>query len=364
MDHPSPAWTQRLLAWYREAKRPLPWRDAPDPYRVWISEIMGQQTRMEVLIPYFERFVDRLPTLSDLAAVPDDELLKLWEGLGYYRRAALLKKAAIAVMEHHGGVIPNNREDLLALPGVGAYTAGAILSIAFGVFEPAVDGNVRRVLSRAFGIDADPGSADGKASFDRLVRELAPAGHPGDYVQALMELGALVCLPNGAPKCETCPVKDECVARRENLIDALPRRAAKKERRIEEWTVVVLRTGDGSVVLRRRPAGGLLGGMWGLPSYPGTLTPAATTAILLSEGVRVDDVEPLAARTHVFTHVEWRMTGYRATASQPVPETFGNARSTAVIAAEDAIPSAYRGWIEELDGASSKSNIMSKRKRN
>ena len=340
-------WTGRLLSWYRIHRRPLPWRADPDPYRVWIAEIMGQQTRMDVLVPYYERFVDRLPTVADLSAVDDEILFKLWEGLGYYRRAVNLKRAAGIVVERHGGILPANAADLRALPGIGDYTAGAILSIAFGVFEPAVDGNVRRVIARAFGVGLPPGSAAGAAAIDRLVRDHAPAEAPGDYTQALMELGALVCLPNGAPRCGDCPVRDDCVARIEDRTAALPHRPEKKRRRTEDWTVVVCLSATGNILLEKRPEDGLLAGMRGPATYPGSLSADTVSNRLETSGRAVVSLRPLAARTHAFTHVEWRMTGYVAVLADLGPASRENVFDVASIAAGVAIPSAFRGFVDE-----------------
>ncbi len=343
-----PGWTEALLRWYRSRRRDLPWRDDPDPYRILVSEIMGQQTRMSVLVPYFERFVQRLPSVADLAAVDDDVLFKLWEGLGYYRRAVNLKKAAVLVMERHGGVIPDTREGLLALPGVGAYTAGAILSIAFGVFEPAIDGNVRRVIARQFGIDQSPESAEGSASIESIVRRHAPAGESADYTQALMELGALVCLPNGAPLCDSCPGRDGCVARRDDRIGELPVRAAKKARRIEPMTILAIRTDDGSILFERRPAGGLLAGMRGLHAIPGTLSIDELTRYCEHRGISVESIVKLASRKHVFTHVEWHMTGYLATVRGPLPSQAGETFTPAEIVSGVAVASAFQGFLAEI----------------
>ncbi|MCK7492300.1 MAG: hypothetical protein MZW92_12390 [Comamonadaceae bacterium] len=198
-----PDWSDALLSWYRANRRDLPWRTQPDPYRILVSEIMGQQTRMNVLVPYFERFVKRLPTIADLAQVDDDVLFKLWEGLGYHRRAANLKKAAILVMERYGGIIPATRDELLTLPGIGAYTAGAILSIAHNVFEPAIDGNVRRVIARQFGVEPDPASSEGALLVEVIVRGHAPADASADYTQALMEPSARSSACRTARRCAT-----------------------------------------------------------------------------------------------------------------------------------------------------------------
>ncbi len=211
-----------LLDWFSLAQRTLPWRSEPTPYRVWVSEIMLQQTRVEAVKPYFARFMEKLPDVEALANVPEEELLSLWEGLGYYNRARNLQKAAQTVMTEYDGKLPHTKEELLKLSGIGEYTAAAIASIAFGEAVPAVDGNVLRVLARLFGIDANIRAEKNKKAFTALDAALLPKKHAGDFNQAMMELGATVCLPNGEPHCEYCPFAGDCVAYREGKIDFLP----------------------------------------------------------------------------------------------------------------------------------------------
>ena len=259
-----------LLQWYRENARVLPWRSDPTPYHVWISEIMLQQTRVAAVLDYYRRFLAELPTVADLAAVEEDRLMKLWQGLGYYNRARNLQKAARQIMEDHGGVFPNTYEAIHALAGIGDYTAGAISSIAFGIPEPAVDGNVLRVTARITGDDGDIMKPDTKARMGAALKRVMPVEAPGDFNQALMELGATVCLPNGAPLCDQCPTKDFCTARLTERTGELPVKAAKKARRVEERTVFLIFR-DGAVALRRRKSRGLLAGLW---EYPGAIRQA------------------------------------------------------------------------------------------
>lgn len=258
---------------------------------------MLQQTRVAAVLEYYRRFMDMLPTVEALAAVEDDRLMKLWQGLGYYNRARNLKKAACRIVEEYGGVFPSQYEGLLTLPGVGEYTAGAIASIAFGVPVPAVDGNVLRVVARLTGDDADIAVAETKKRMRGGLQAVIPAVAPGDFNQALMDLGALVCLPNGAPLCEKCPAAEFCAAKRQNRTADLPVKAAKKARRVEERTVFFI-FHQGCVALRRRPARGLLAGLW---EYPNECTPAPFPVAPLV-------VEPGGTAKHTFTHIEWHMT--------------------------------------------------------
>lgn len=302
-----------LLSWYHENRRILPWREEPTPYRVWISEIMLQQTRVEAGRDYFLRFVKQLPAIADLANVDDEALMKLWEGLGYYNRARNLKKAAGIVVEQYGGELPASYEALTALPGIGSYTAGAIASIAFGIKAPAVDGNVLRVISRIMARTDDITLPAVKKRMESELLAVMPADSPGDFNQALMELGATVCLPNGAPKCEVCPVRSLCRARAEDRLDEIPVKKKKKERRIEIKTVLILTDRRGRIALRKRPDTGLLAGMWELPSLEGALTREQAAAELEKQGILLtgEGLSAAGNAKHIFSHVEWHMTGYR-----------------------------------------------------
>lgn len=297
-----------LLDWYDANARSLPWRDAPTPYRVWVSEIMLQQTRVEAGRPYFERFMAALPTVQALAEADEQTLLKLWEGLGYYNRARNLQKAARLVLERFGGELPATPAQLLTLPGIGPYTAGAIASIAFGYPAAAVDGNVLRVLSRLTAYEGDVLAAGVREQAARALEDILPA-RAGDFNQAMMELGALVCLPGGAPKCLVCPLREHCRARALGLENELPHKAPKKQRRIEQLTVL-LALHEGRVALRRRPPRGLLAGLWEYPHLPGLLTPPQLDAPLAALGLQTNGALPAGEAKHIFTHIEWQMTGY------------------------------------------------------
>ena len=291
-----------LLAWYHENARVLPWRSDPTPYHVWVSEIMLQQTRVAAVMGYYSRFMAALPDVAALAAVEDDTLMKLWQGLGYYSRARNLKKAAGQVMERYGGALPASYEELLTLAGVGEYTAGAIASIAFGIPVPAVDGNVLRVVSRVAGDEEDITLPATKKRMGQALQEIIPTAMPGAFNQAMMELGATVCLPNGAPLCDRCPAAGFCAALAQDKIDVLPVKAPKKARRVEERTVYLI-FHEGRVALRRRPEKGLLAGLWEYPNEP-----AEKTGILESWGIVPASQRWGGTGKHIFTHIEWHMT--------------------------------------------------------
>lgn len=298
-----------LLAWYDNGRRILPWREDPTPYHVWISEIMLQQTRVEAVKPYYDRFLQALPDIESLAATDDEKLLKLWEGLGYYNRARNLKKAAQILVSEYGGQMPDEYEKILSLPGIGSYTAGAIALIAFGKPHPAVDGNVLRILSRLRADDRDILQANVKKSVEEELLDVMPADRPGDFNQALMELGAMVCIPNGAPKCDLCPWNRLCLARAEGRTAELPQKAKKKPRSVEEKTILVIQDGE-RIVLRKRPEKGLLAGMYEFPSMEGYCSEERALAYLRKLGFSPLRIRKLPPAKHVFTHKEWHMKGY------------------------------------------------------
>ena len=327
-----------LLPWFRANARDLPWRRSPTPYHVWLSEVMLQQTRVEAVRSYYERFLDALPDIPALAAAEPARLQKLWEGLGYYARVRNLQAAAQRIMAEHGGVFPGDYAAIRALPGVGDYTAGAIASICFGLPTPAVDGNVLRVAARLTGDERPVTDARTRAAVRADLAAVYPAGACGAFTQALMELGALICLPNGAPACGNCPCAAFC-ASRDGRWRELPVRAAKKPRRREALTVFCLRC-EGRTAVRRRPFGGLLAGLWELPNVPGDLPPEAAVRQAEAWGVRPAAVEREVRRTHVFTHVEWDMRCYFLTCREaPGDFTWADERA---LREEIALPSAFR----------------------
>ena len=300
-----------MLVWYNENARDLPWRRTKDPYLIWVSEIMLQQTRVEAVLGYYERFTSALPTVTDLAVCPEDRLLKLWEGLGYYSRARNMQKAARIVCESYAGQMPESAADLMKLPGIGEYTAGAISSIAFGQAEPAVDGNVLRVVARLEAISENILSESVKKNIREELRGLHDAndGTFGLLNQAFMDLGASVCLAGGAPKCNICPISAYCRCFELGLQSELPVRVKKQKRRIEKRTVLVIRR-DETYAIRKRPDSGLLSGLYEFPNEEGELTSDDALAKAESLGLMPLRIKKLSAAKHIFSHVEWHMTGY------------------------------------------------------
>ena len=299
---------QPLLNWYDSNRRILPWREEPTAYRVWVSEIMLQQTRVEAVKPYFGRFMQRLPDVEALAAADEETLLKLWEGLGYYNRVRNMRKAALRLMEEYGGRLPADYQALLKLPGIGSYTAGAIASIAYGLRCPAVDGNVLRVLSRVRKDGRLITDAKVKKAVEQELQEVMPTDRPGDFNQAMMEIGACVCVPNGAPHCEECPLSALCMAYRDGDWAEYPRKAAPGKRSIEEKTILVIQDADRTVIRRRQ--GGLLAGMYEFPSMEGFCAAEEVAGYLAEKGLKAIRIQPLEEAKHIFSHREWHMRGY------------------------------------------------------
>jgi A/G-specific adenine glycosylase len=292
-----------LLRWYARHKRALPWRDSQDAYRIWVSEIMLQQTQVDTVIPYYERWLARFPTLPALAAAPLGEVLAVWEGLGYYSRARNLHRAAQQVAAQ-GGALPASLEGLLALPGIGRYTAGAIASMAFGLDAPVLDGNVKRVLARVFDIQTDVKSPAGEKELWALAARLVPHGRAGDYNQALMDLGATVCTPR-APACDVCPLRAQCLARRLGVQLQRPVMPARLPRPERTFAAAVVRKG-GRVLLGQRPTDELLGGLWAFPaaecSGGGDLAEGLRQALLQSWGIEAQVGAAVQTLSHGFTH--------------------------------------------------------------
>lgn len=299
-----------LLDWYRENKRTLPWRDRNNAYYTWVSEIMLQQTRVEAVKPYFERFITELPDVPALAACPEEKLMKLWEGLGYYNRVRNMQQAAITVTDEYNGKLPESFQALLSLKGIGSYTAGAIASIAYGIPVPAVDGNVLRVISRITESREDIMKQSVRQKIERDLTEIMPKDCPGDFNQALMELGAVVCVPNGPAKCECCPVRHLCLACKNGTVQELPIKAPKKERKIEERTVFVIQDGERTAI-SRRPSRGLLAGLYELPNVQGHLRQEEALEMVKEMELEPLRIEPLESAKHIFSHIEWRMIAYR-----------------------------------------------------
>jgi len=304
--NPAPGFARPLMDWYQAHHRDLPFRRDREPYHIWVSEIMAQQTRIEAMVQYYDRFMTLFPTVQDLAAADEDTLHRAWQGLGYYSRVRNLQKAA-QIVAREG--MPRSKKELQTLPGIGPYTAGAIASISFGEKAAAVDGNVLRVLARVKASYEDILKQSVKSSMEKEVRKIIPADRAGDFNQALIELGAIVCVPNGKARCGACPLAFCCMAREKGIVDELPKKKAKKERRLEQKTVLVLREGD-RVGIRKRSAKGLLAGMYELPNLEGFLGENEVLEWIRKQGLSPLRILPLAGAKHIFSHVEWQMTGY------------------------------------------------------
>lgn len=354
--------SEHLLAWYMENKRDLPWRRHRNPYYIWISEIMLQQTRVDTVIPYFQRFIERFPTVEDLADAPEEDVLKCWEGLGYYSRARNIQAAAKQVKELYAGQVPSNKEQVSALKGIGPYTTGAILSIAYNQAQPAVDGNVMRVLSRYFLIEEDIAKASTRPLMEALAVKLIPEGEASHFNQALMELGALVCTPK-SPHCMTCPVMEHCQGRIAGKEDVLPIKTKSKPPRPEHRVVALIEgagPNKGKILIRQRAESGLLARMWELPhllspvSRGGCLSDATAMELLeaelLAEGIQGRVLEHVTDIEHIFSHIRWKLQVYRCQEEEHLlvadqRESYGVNGSLALAGGES-----YR-WLsaEEMD---------------
>ena len=316
MTDPLQTIAEPLLLWFDQNKRPLPWRQDKAPYHVWISEIMLQQTRIEAVIRYYTRFMDALPDIESLSKVDDDVLMKLWEGLGYYSRARNLKKAALRIMENFGGSFPDNYADLRTLPGIGEYTAGAIASICFDEKVPAVDGNVLRVIARLQGSRENVLLPQTKKAVAEQLKSIMPE-QAGAFNEALMELGELVCLPNGLPLCDHCPLHEQCTAYRDNLTAELPVRIKEMKRRRADLSVFIITSPDGRIAVEKRPDSGLLSGMYQLPNVDGFHDEQKLTEVLSDWQLTPISLSFIKKAKHVFTHIDWYMKGYRVKVTEP-----------------------------------------------
>ena len=339
----------KLTEWYEKNHRDLPWRDTGDPYHVWISEIMLQQTRIEAVIVKYQIFVHELPDIASLAAVQDDRLMRLWEGLGYYSRARNLKKCAQVLVKDYGGKLPENYEELVRLPGIGPYTAGAVASIAYGKPVPAVDVNVLRILARLFLTESDIKDPHTK---DALQETLTPAYaseqiRAGAFNQGLMELGQLICVPNGAPRCTECPLAESCLAYRENRTGDIPFRSKPNKRKCEERTLVIVRD-EKRFVIRKRDDAGLLAGLYEFPGIGKHCDPQELRTMLALYIPEIQRLHRLPDAKHIFSHIEWHMQAYEVLVddirSLSLPENC--IALTKEEMASAAIPSAFRTYID------------------
>ena len=343
-----------LLDWYSQGRRILPWREDPAPYHVWLSEIMLQQTRVEAVKPYYDRFLRMLPDIAALAEAEEEALLKLWEGLGYYNRVRNLQKAAKQIMTDYNGQMPADQEELKKLPGIGSYTAGAIASIAYGKRAAAVDGNVLRVLSRVRLDARDILDAKVKKAVEQELLAVIPAESPGDFNQAMMELGAMVCLPNGKPKCEACPLRGFCKAKALGCMTEYPKKAPKKSRKTEEKTVLVLQD-ETRAALTKRGDTGLLAGLYEFPCLPGKKSAGQVLAYLKELGFVSLRIKKLGEAKHIFTHKEWHMTGYCIRTDELMDQKEAAERADFIFAEKEEIekkyplPSAYASYARYLD---------------
>ena len=336
---------QVLLPWYEKNARSLPWRETKEPYHIWLSEIMLQQTRVEAVKSYYTRFLEQLPTISALANAEEPLLLKLWEGLGYYSRVRNLQKAARIIEQNFGGVFPQDFASVLSLPGIGEYTAGAICSICFGKKTPAVDGNVVRVLSRILMHPVSVADARAKKQFTEALKAVYPEKYAGDFTQSLMELGATVCVPNGTPLCDICPARSLCKANAGNLQKEYPLRTEKKPRRLEKRTVFLLIC-DHKIALLKRPNKGLLAGLWEFPNVLGTLSPESALKKASGLGAIPTDILLSLSGKHIFTHIEWDMTAYCFRCEVLPPQC--TCVTAEQLKEEYALPTAFRQFADRL----------------
>ena len=340
---------QPLLEWYRDNRRQLPWRDQNNAYYTWVSEIMLQQTRVEAVKPYFKRFIGELPDIQALAACPEEKLMKLWEGLGYYNRVRNMQLAAQTVVSTYGGKLPASYKQLLELKGIGNYTAGAIASIAYQIPVPAVDGNVLRVLSRITEDRQDIMKQSVRRQAEEKLQEVIPQECPGDFNQAMMELGAVVCVPNGPAHCEDCPIAKFCLAYQHGIVEELPVKAPKKQRSLENRTVLVIQDGE-KTVIQKRPKKGLLAGLYELPNLEGHLSRDEVLAEVERMQLEPLYIEKLPDAKHVFSHIEWRMTGYLIRVAsldtdREMPFIFAEKKQSE---RQYAIPSAFRAYVKYM----------------
>lgn len=346
---------QPLTDWYRQNKRILPWRDQNNAYYTWVSEIMLQQTRVEAVKPYFRRFIEELPDVKALAECPEEKLMKLWEGLGYYNRVRNMQLAAQTVVGEYGGKLPASYENLLSLKGIGNYTAGAIASIAYHIPVPAVDGNVLRVISRITEDRQDIMKQSVRRQVEERLLEVMPEDAPGDFNQALMELGAVVCVPNGPARCEACPVAENCLAYRHGTVEELPVKAPKKQRTLENRTVLVIQDGEHTVI-QKRPETGLLAGLYELPNLEGHLTREEALEKVKNMQLEPLYIEKLPDAKHIFSHIEWRMNGYLIRVAsldteRELPFIFAEKKQSEK---QYAIPSAFRAYVKYMKEDSGK----------
>lgn len=342
-----------LVEWYQKNKKPLPWREEKSPYRVWISEIMLQQTRTSAVIPYFLRFIEKYPDVYALAEAVDDELMKMWEGLGYYSRARNLKKCAKVLVEKYQGVFPREKKELLSLPGIGPYTTGAILSIAYGQPIPAIDGNVLRVMMRVLASERDIADEKTRRDLDALLSSVYPEGAMSSlFTEAIMELGENVCIPNGEPRCDLCPISHLCRAHEGRIETFFPIKSPKKPRRIEPRTLLIP-TYENIYYIRQRPPHGLLASLYEFVGIDGHLNEEQLQNAIAGMCDIPLDVERLNDGKHIFTHIEWHMQGFLLHLTSPLPEEIVEKYQLIGATLKDmkeiySIPTAFKMFLSQL----------------
>ena len=335
---------ESLLPWFEKNQRDLPWRKNREPYPVWLSEIMLQQTRVEAVIGYYNRFLHALPTIESLAAADGDVVHKLWEGLGYYSRVRNLQKAAQTIMTEHGGVFPTKYEDIRNLSGIGDYTAGAVCSICFNQRTPAVDGNVMRVLARVCENKTPITDVKMRKEVGRKLETVYPEEDCGQFTQAIMELGATVCVPNGAPKCHICPCLSFCAAYAHGSQLDLPVKGVKKKRREEDVTVFILDCFGEYAVLKRGEKG-LLAQLWSFPNVEGILEPQTALDVAEQWGIHPKDIEKIVEKDHIFTHIKWNMRGVYLQCHEKAPQFHWVNQEE--VNTKIALPTAFRQFWEK-----------------
>ena len=336
-------YVEAIELWYQQNKRELPWRKDKNPYHVWISEIMLQQTRIEAVINYYQRFMKEIPDISSLATVKEDKLLKLWEGLGYYNRAKNLKKAAIQIEEEYQGNFPSTYEEMLRLPGIGSYTASAISSICFNEKQATIDGNVLRVYTRFYAdkrnIDLDKTKKDIRKKIIEILPEDA-----GEFNEAMMEIGETVCLPNGLPRCKNCPLQEKCQANREKSYFQFPVKSPKRTKKEVKYTVLLLKY-DSKIYIQQRKSSGLLENMWEFPNIEGNLSKDKIKKYLQNEKIPYTSIQKFISNTHIFTHQKWNMTSYLIESKKAQKE----GKELSEIKKEYAIPTAFQPFLKALE---------------
>lgn len=351
----NPLWQELkglLVPWYQKHKRALPWREDPEAYNVWVSEIMLQQTRVEAVKPYYTRFMKELPTVKDLSEAGEDQLLKLWEGLGYYNRVRNMQKAAQQIMVDYNGEFPASFEEIRSLKGIGSYTAGAICSFAFGLPVPAVDGNVLRVITRLTADDSDIAKQSTKKRIEQELTKAIPKEAASDFNQGLIELGAMICVPNGQPKCDRCPLAALCEAKKLGQTEYFPVKTKAKARRIEKKTVLIFRDGE-RVAINKRKEKGLLAGLYELPNIEGHFDADEVVKYCKKIGLMPVRIKELPSAKHIFSHIEWHMTGYLVKVDELEK---ANRKDFLFIHPEEIeavypIPSAFEIYMRELRAA-------------